>query len=265
MDVDIVLAFTGSGATGRRLLDLFGPTPTSSAVYLELGGKSPNIVFADAPDLDEAAKIAAFGIFRNSGQVCVAGSRLLVERSIHRPFADKVAAIAAAMTVGDPLDLGSQAGAVTNLDQLEKNLSHVARARDDGAELLTGARASWNRPAATTWPRPCSMVSRRRWRWRGKKCSAPCLASSRSTTRPTRSVSPMTASTGLRPVFGRRNLARAHRMVRALRAGVVHVNTYGGANVAVPLGGRRQSGNGYDKSLHALDKYVDLKTAWIQL
>jgi gamma-glutamyl-gamma-aminobutyraldehyde dehydrogenase len=99
-DVD-VLVFTGSGATGRRLLEASARS-NLKRVYLELGGKSPNIVFADAPDLDEAAKVSAHGIFRNSGQVCIAGSRILVERTIHDAFVDKLAAVANAMKVGDP-------------------------------------------------------------------------------------------------------------------------------------------------------------------
>ena len=98
MDVD-VLVFTGSGSTGRRLLEAAARS-NLKRVYLELGGKSPNIVFADAPDLDEAAKVSAQGIFRNSGQVCIAGSRILVERSVHAAFVEKLAKHAAAMRVG---------------------------------------------------------------------------------------------------------------------------------------------------------------------
>ncbi|RUW90137.1 aldehyde dehydrogenase family protein, partial [Mesorhizobium sp. M8A.F.Ca.ET.059.01.1.1] len=107
-DVD-VLAFTGSGPVGRRLLE-YSARSNLKRVYLELGGKSPNVVFADAPDLDQAAKVAAYGIFRNSGQVCVAGSRLLVERSIHTDFAQKVAEFASQIRLGDPLDVRTEAG-----------------------------------------------------------------------------------------------------------------------------------------------------------
>ncbi|OZB16649.1 MAG: aldehyde dehydrogenase, partial [Rhodobacterales bacterium 34-62-10] len=101
MDVD-VMVFTGSGATGRRLLE-YAARSNLKRCYLELGGKSPNVVFADAPDLEQAAKVSAMGIFRNAGQVCVAGSRLLVERSVHDAFVDRLARHAAALTVGDPL------------------------------------------------------------------------------------------------------------------------------------------------------------------
>ena len=136
MDVDI-LVFTGSGMVGRKLLQYAGES-NLKRVYLELGGKSPNIVFADAPNLDQAAKISAMGIFRNSGQVCVAGSRLLVEKSIHKEFIEKLAEHAEKMKVGDPLDLKTESGAVTSLDQLQKNLGHVGKALEQGAELRSG-------------------------------------------------------------------------------------------------------------------------------
>jgi 4-(gamma-glutamylamino)butanal dehydrogenase len=138
MDVD-VLAFTGSGPVGRRLLQ-YAAQSNLKRVYLELGGKSPNIVFADATNLDQAAKVSAAGIFRNAGQVCVAGSRLLVEKSIHAAFTDKLAGFAEAMNVGDPLDLKTDSGAVTSLDQLQKDLSHVATALGEGATLRSGGK-----------------------------------------------------------------------------------------------------------------------------
>ncbi|TIQ09035.1 MAG: aldehyde dehydrogenase family protein, partial [Mesorhizobium sp.] len=136
MEVD-VLAFTGSGGVGRRLLD-YAARSNLKRVYLELGGKSPNIVFADAPDLAAAARVAVYGIFRNSGQVCIAGSRLLVQASVADDFAAEVARIAAAVRVGDPLDLSTEAGAMNSLPQLERAQGFVAGALDEGARLVTG-------------------------------------------------------------------------------------------------------------------------------
>lgn len=126
MDVD-VLVFTGSGGTGRRLME-YAARSNMKRVYLELGGKSPNIVFADASNLDEAAKVAAGGIFRNSGQVCVAGSRLLVEASIHDDFVAAVAKATQAMRVGDPLRVDTHIGAVNSEVQLNANLGFVETA-----------------------------------------------------------------------------------------------------------------------------------------
>lgn len=136
MEVD-VLVFTGSGGTGRRLME-YSARSNMKRVYLELGGKSPNIIFADAPDLDEAAKVTAQGIFRNAGQVCVAGSRLLVEASIHDDFVAQVAKVSEGMRVGDPLSLETAIGAVNSETQLRQNLGFVKSATTEGGQIMTG-------------------------------------------------------------------------------------------------------------------------------
>lgn len=263
MDVD-VLAFTGSGGIGRRLLE-YSARSNLKRIYLELGGKSPNMIFADAPDLDQAARIAAHGIFRNSGQVCVAGSRLLVERSIHEALAEKVVAIAAAMKVGDPLDLVSEAGAINSAEQLSKNLLHVERAASEGASLKTGGKrileetgGFYMAPTVFDAVRPEMTLAR-------EEVFGPVLAIMPFEGEEDVIRMANATSYGLAAAVWTSNLSRAHRMITAIKAGVVHVNTYGGADGTVPLGGVKQSGNGHDKSLHALDKYVDLKTAWIAL
>ncbi|MBB4237977.1 aldehyde dehydrogenase [Rhizobium esperanzae] len=262
MDID-VLAFTGSGPVGRRLLE-YSARSNLKRVYLELGGKSPNIVFADAPDLDQAAKVSAYGIFRNSGQVCVAGSRLLVEKSIHEEFSENVAHIAAAMTVADPLQLSTEAGAISSAIQLEKNLGHIDRALAEGALLRTGGArileetgGYYMRPAVFDVT-PSMTLAR-------DEVFGPILSIIPFETEAEALEIANVTEYGLASAVWTSNLSRAHRMVRGIRAGVVHVNTYGGSDNSVPLGGVKQSGNGHDKSLHALDKYVDLKTAWIQL
>jgi 4-(gamma-glutamylamino)butanal dehydrogenase len=262
MDVD-VLAFTGSGPVGRKLLD-YSARSNLKRVYLELGGKSPNIVFADAPDLDKAAKISVNGIFRNSGQVCVAGSRLLVQASIHAEFSARVAELAARIKVGDPLDLTTEAGAVTSATQLDMNLQHVERALGDGAELLTGGNRILEESGGF-YMRPTVLGA------------TPDMAIARDEVfGPVLSIIPFETEAealsiangthyGLASAVWTGNLSRAHRMIRGIKAGVVHVNTYGGTDITVPLGGVKQSGNGHDKSLHAFDKYVDMKSAWIDL
>ena len=263
MDVD-ALAFTGSGAVGRRLLE-YSARSNLKRVHLELGGKSPNIVFADAPDLDKAAKVSAFGIFRNSGQVCVAGSRLLVQASVYDAFMDKLVAVTKKMKVGDPLDLGTDAGAVTSADQLSKNLGHVADAEREGARLVTGGRrvleetgGFYMEPTIFDEVGPSMRLAR-------EEVFGPVLAVSRFEDEAEAARLANATVYGLAAAVWTANLATAHRMVRAIRAGVVHVNTYGGADLTVPLGGFGQSGFGRDKSLHAFDKYTDLKTAWISL
>lgn len=263
MDVD-VMVFTGSGATGRRLLEASARSNLKRC-YLELGGKSPNIVFADAKELDHAAKVSAMGIFRNSGQVCVAGSRLLVEASIHDEFVARVVDHAKALTVGDPLDLGTQIGAVNSEVQLEANLAHVERAIAEGGEVLCGGRRILQDTGGTYMaPTVVTGVTQQASLFQ-REVFGPVLAVTPFETEEEALRLANATDYGLAAGGWTQDLSRAHRCVAGIRAGVVHVNTYGGADNTVPLGGVGQSGNGHDKSLHALEKYVDLKTAWIQL
>jgi gamma-glutamyl-gamma-aminobutyraldehyde dehydrogenase len=263
MDVD-ALVFTGSGATGRRLLEASAQS-NLKRVHLELGGKSANVVFADAPDLKTAAKVSAQGIFRNSGQVCVAGSRLLVQRTIYEEFVAEVARIAASMKVGDPLRLDSDIGAVASEDQLRRNLSFVAEAQAEGARRLCGGErilaetgGTYMAPTVFADVAPTARLFR-------EEVFGPVLAVTPFEDEADAIRLANATPYGLAAAVWTSNLSRAHRMVRAIRAGVVHVNTYGGADVTVPLGGFGQSGFGRDKSLHAFDGYTDLKTAWIAL
>lgn len=263
MDVDVIV-FTGSGATGRRLLQ--GAAASNlKRCYLELGGKSANVVFADAKNLAEAAKVSAAGIFRNSGQVCVAGSRLLVEQSIHDEFVAELAAAAAAMKVGDPLDLITNAGAINNAPQLAQNLQFVETAQSEGgtlyhggARILDDTGGYYMEPTIITGAKPEHSIVQ-------KEVFGPVVAVTAFGDEAEAIALANGTDYGLAGGVWTADLSRAHRMVREMRTGVVHVNTYGGPDVTVPLGGVKQSGNGHDKSLHTLDKYVDLKTAWIKL
>ncbi|MGL3214896.1 aldehyde dehydrogenase [Bradyrhizobium sp. BR 1433] len=263
MDVD-VLAFTGSGAVGRRLLECSARS-NLKRVHLELGGKSPNVVFADAPDIKHAAKVSANGIFRNSGQVCVAGSRLLVQSSIYDRFMAELLDATTKLRVGDPLELTSDIGAIASKPQLRKNLGAVADAEAEGAKRLIGGEqirvesgGNFMAPAILTDVTPSMQV------WR-EEVFGPVLAVTRFEGEEDATALANATPYGLASAVWTASLSTAHRMVRAIKAGVVHVNAYGGADITVPLGGFKQSGFGRDKSLHALDAYTDLKTAWIAL
>lgn len=263
MEVD-VLAFTGSGATGRRLME-YAARSNMKRVYLELGGKSANIVFADAPDLDEAAKVTAAGIFRNAGQVCVAGSRLLIEAPIHDDFVAAVVKAAEAMRVGDPLRVDTHIGAVNSEGQLNSNLGFVKTAEAEGGHIICGgARILQGTGGYYMAPTIITDVAREATLAQ-KEVFGPVLGVTRFTSDQEAISLANSTVYGLAGAAWTSNLSRAHRMVRGVRTGVMHINTYGGADVTVPLGGVGQSGNGADKSLHAIDKYVNLKTAWIKL
>mgnify|MGYP000586057223 CR=1 FL=1 len=246
MDID-VLAFTGSGPVGRRLM-IAAAESNLKRVYLELGGKSPNIVFADAPDMGQAAQVSALGIFRNSGQVCVAGSRVLVERSIHDEFVERLVQCAQGLRVGDPLCLDTEVGALSSARPLSTG-GHAVHPVPGGSYM-----------APTLFDRVSPEMPLAR-----EEVFGPVLAVLPFDDELQAIQLANDSVYGLASAVWTSNLTRAHRMVRALKAGVVHVNTYGGTDITVPLGGVRQSGNGYDKSMHALDKYMELKTAWIQL
>ncbi len=263
MDVDVI-AFTGSGGVGRRLLECSARS-NLKRVYLELGGKSPNVVFADAPDLKQAAKVSAHGIFRNSGQVCVAGSRLLVQSGVYDGFMSELLEATGRLRIGDPLDLSFDVGAVASEAQLHKNLGAVARAEQQGAKRLCGGErlhaesgGYYMAPAIFAEVRPEMSL------W-GEEVFGPVLAVNRFEDEAEAARLANSTSYGLAAAVWTGSLSTAHRMVRAVNAGVVHVNTYGGTDITVPLGGFKQSGFGRDKSLHALDEYTDLKTAWIAL
>ncbi|MDG1340476.1 MAG: aldehyde dehydrogenase family protein [Paracoccaceae bacterium] len=263
MEVD-VLVFTGSGHTGRRLME-YAARSNMKRVYLELGGKSPHIVFADAPNLDMAAAVAAGGVFRNSGQVCVAGSRLLVEASIHDEFVAAVIKATEAMRVGDPLLMDTHIGAVNSEAQLAQNLGFVETAQAEGGEVVTGGTrilqdtgGYYMAPTIVTGVTPEATLTQR-------EVFGPVLGVTPFETDDEAVQLANATVYGLAGGVWTSNLSRAHRMVRDVRTGVMHVNTYGGADSTVPLGGVGQSGNGSDKSMHAIEKYINLKTAWIKL
>ncbi|MEM8801181.1 MAG: aldehyde dehydrogenase family protein [Pseudomonadota bacterium] len=263
MDID-VLAFTGSGATGRRLLE-YSARSNMKRCYLELGGKSPNVVFADAPDLEMAAQVAANGIFRNSGQVCIAGSRLIVERSIHAEFTKRVVEIAESLKVGDPLSMATEVGAVHSEVQLAQNLDFVAKAEAEGAARLTGGErilaetgGTYMSPAVFDNVRPDATIFR-------QEVFGPVLAVTPFDTMDEAIALANATEFGLSGAVWTSNVSTAHRVTMGIKSGMLHVNTYGGSDVTIPMGGMKQSGNGIDKSLRALDKYVDLKSVWMKI
>lgn len=261
MDVDALL-FTGSGRTGRHLL---GASAASNMkpVYLELGGKSPNIIFEDAPDLEAAAKAAVGAIFRNSGQTCVAGARLIVAASIKDKIVARIVRLAEALKIGDPLDPANDVGAVHSAAQLHINLSHIAAAKSTGAVLMTGGHALhdsgyYMAPTLFDNVAPENALFR-------EEIFGPVLTVTSFDTEEEALALANASDLGLAAGVWTSNLSRAHRMIRAVQAGVVHVNTYGGTDHTIPMGGVKQSGYGYDRSLRALDQVSHMKAGLISL
>ena len=263
LDVD-ALAFTGSTEVGKLFLKYSGES-NMKIVSLECGGKTPNIVFADAPDLDAAAKGAADGIFYNSGQVCDAASRLLVEDKIHDAFLSKVAALAKTYQPGDPLNEKTQMGAMVDAVQTKRVLDFIERGKDEGAELALGGRQVRQETGGFYIEPTIFDAVQNRMTIAREEIFGPVLSTIVFKT-PEEAVKIANDSQyGLEANLWTNDLTKAHKIARALRVGTVTINTRDGGGIEVPFGGYKQSGFGRDKSLHAMDKYTQLKTTYIQI
>jgi acyl-CoA reductase-like NAD-dependent aldehyde dehydrogenase len=263
MDVDCI-AFTGSTATGKLVMQ-YAAQSNLKRVGLECGGKSPNIVMADCPDLERAATAAAFAIFFNQGEMCSAGSRLLVDERIKDELLERVAAVARRMVPGDPLDPATRLGAIVDEAQMRRVLEYVESGRAEGANLRLGGRrvreesgGYYVEPTVFDAVAPGMRIAR-------EEIFGPVLATLtfRDPEQAIRIANDVIY--GLAAAVWTRDLTVAHRAARALRAGMVYVNCYDADDITVPFGGFKQSGIGRDKSLHAFDKYTELKTTWIDL
>ncbi|MFB6847347.1 aldehyde dehydrogenase [Streptomyces sp. NPDC056373] len=262
-DVD-VLAFTGSTAVGRHFLR-YAADSNLKRVWLELGGKSPNIVLPDAPDLDKAAATAAWGIFFNQGEMCTAPSRLLVHSSIAERVTEAVVRRARELRVGDPLDPETQMGALVGRAHLDRVRDHLRHGVDEGARLRTGGDrilaetgGTYLEPTVFDRVDPGSRLAR-------EEIFGPVLSVLAFDDLDEAVRLANATEYGLAAGLWTSDLSTAHRVSRALKAGTVWVNCYEEGDLTVPFGGMKQSGNGRDKSAHALEKYTELKTTWIQL
>jgi acyl-CoA reductase-like NAD-dependent aldehyde dehydrogenase len=258
------ISFTGSTRVGRRMLEYAGRS-NLKRVFNELGGKSANLVFEDFNDLERAAQTAAACMFFNQGESCNAPSRLLVQASIADDFVARVVACAPAYAPADPLAPDTVMGALVDQAQLATVLGYIEAGNREGARCLTGGQRA--RPdsggyyvAPTIFDDVANSMRIAR-----EEIFGPVLSVIRFETEEQAVAIANDSSYGLQAGVWSSDLSRAHRVARRLRAGTVHVNQYDEDDITVPFGGYKQSGNGRDKSLHAFDKYTELKTTWIRL
>jgi aldehyde dehydrogenase (NAD+) len=257
------IAFTGDTSTGRHIMR--SAAETLKHVTLELGGKSPNIVFADA-DLDAAVRGATVGIFYGKGEVCAAGSRLLVDRSVKDEFIEKVAARARKMVPGDPLDPNTRLGAISSSAQLERVLGYVDVAKREGAALVAGGsradigtgKGYFMQPTVFADVEPQMTIAR-------EEIFGPVLAAIEFVDVDEAIARANDSMYGLAAGVWTRDIKKAHYVASKLQAGLVWVNTYNVYDVGASFGGYKQSGFGRELGRHALDYYTQLKTVWVDL
>ncbi|MDU1426343.1 MAG: aldehyde dehydrogenase PuuC [Klebsiella michiganensis] len=258
-DVEVI-TFTGSTRTAKQLLKNAGDS-NMKRVWLEAGGKSANIVFADCPDLQKAVNATAGGIFYNQGQVCIAGTRLLLEESIADRFLDLLKEQAKGWQPGNPLDPNTTMGMLIDNTHADSVHSFIRAGEAHSTLLLDGRKNPWPAAVGPTIfvdVDPASPLSQ-------EEIFGPVLVVTRFKNEEQALALANDSRYGLGAAVWTRDLSRAHRVSRRLKAGSVFVNNYNDGDMTVPFGGYKQSGNGRDKSLHALEKFTELKTIWIAL
>ena len=261
MDID-GMTFTGSTPVGKLLMEYSGQS-NLKRTFLELGGKSPNIVFADA-NLKKAAGMAAAAVFYNGGQTCTAGTRLIVEESIKDEFLELVTASAAKWMPGDPLEATTRMGPMIDQWQHETVAEYVGIGVEEGADLCFGGNRVLEKSGGYFHEPSIFAGVNNQMRIAQEEIFGPVM--SVLTFKDAEEAVNIANDSifGLAGAVWSNNINTAHKVAAAVRVGTMGINNYFGGDITVPFGGFKQSGNGRDKSMHAFDDYTELKTTWIE-
>ena len=257
------IAFTGDTSTGKGIMK--SAADTLKKITLELGGKSANVVLADA-DIDAAVRGATVGIFYGKGEVCAAGSRLLVDKSIKDEFIQKLAARTKKMVAGDPMDPKTRLGAIASKSQMERVLKYIGIAQKEGGTLVAGGerhdigtgKGYFMQPTVFADVTPSMTIAR-------EEIFGPVLAAIEFTDVDEAIATANASEYGLAAAVWTKDIKKAHYVARKLQAGTVWINTYNIYDTAAPFGGYKQSGFGREMSMHALEHYTQVKSVWVDL
>jgi gamma-glutamyl-gamma-aminobutyraldehyde dehydrogenase len=264
MGVD-ALSFTGSTEVGRLFLH-YAADSNLKEVVLECGGKSPQLVMADPPDLDLVAERVLFAGFMNMGENCSCGSRLLVHRSVREPLLDRIATKVADWRVGDPLDAATRLGPLVERPHLDKVLAYIETGREEGARVVTGGEPILTETGGYYVAPTVFDGVKNGMRIAREEIFGPVISTIPFDDEGEAIALANDTNYGLAASVYTRDLDTAIRVARSVRAGTVGVNAYSEGDVTTPFGGYKQSGfGGRDKGLEAFDQYTEKKTIWITL
>jgi 4-guanidinobutyraldehyde dehydrogenase/NAD-dependent aldehyde dehydrogenase len=261
MDID-GLTFTGSTEIGKQLMRYSGES-NLKRTFLELGGKSPNIVFADA-NLEKAASFAAVAVFYNGGQTCTAGTRLIVQNSVREKFVEMVVARSRDWMPGDPLDPSTAMGPMIDAAQLGTVVDYVDIGRGEGASMIAGGRQVMEESGGHYYEPTIFDGVQNDMRIAQEEIFGPVMSVIGFDDAEEAVAIANDSIYGLAGAVWCNNINTAHKVAAAVRVGTMGINNYFGGDITVPFGGFKQSGNGRDKSMHAFDDYTELKTTWIE-